>query len=196
MQVDILPSEQQVLDLCPDGQLRQHDVLAVFTHTIERTLRLVIEITNRKRTGGPQLVHAGPEAWMQAFHTIEHTLCMSLFPRLIGCTTTPHSCITPLGNSRKGHQTIDDHLRGIVALGIIGRCHIHEATRPGLCIILSMLPDKTVVVLIIASMIDVSEGLRLQFDIQGESRISVGDGGYPHAIRLGECPSIADIRQT
>ena len=197
VQVDVLSSKQQVLDLCPDRQLRANDVLAVLLHTVERPLRLSVIVADGKGRRRPVAVDAVAESFMQLLHASQYALCLLLLPLLVVVAPLAYGGVLPSFYGRERHQAVDDHLCGKRLPFSVGRRHVHEAVGPFIIvlIVLTMLPNMSVVVLEIAGVVDVGEPSAEELDVDSECRVGVGQVLHSCAVRLGKGSCIGNVYQ-
>ena len=96
--------------------------------------------------------------------------------------------------SRKGHHAVNDEMR--CPLALLGRrwCHVHHSVWPLLAVVVRQVPHMVVIVLIVASVVDVGEGLRLQFHKDTEYRIGVVDGLQTLGIGWGKRSLVDDTQ--
>lgn len=120
---------------------------------------------------------------------------MPRFPRLVLFSAPTRKRILPLLHRRKRHYAVNDEVRSPFRLFCRGWRHVHHSVGPLLAIVMAQVPHVVVIVLVIASVVDVRKGLRFQFNKQAEYRIGVVDGVQAFGVGRGKRALVYDAQR-
>ena len=103
--------------------------------------------------------------------------------------------VGPGAHFAEGHHAVNDEFSGKSPLTRDRRREIHETMRPlrvnGTCVV----PYHSVIVLIIAGVVDIGKSILTQHHKDGEGGISLGNGLQAFAKRLGPRPFAQERKQ-